>query len=259
MSFSIAPSGSSICFPPTAFTFPPGKCENCGNTFTFNSSSVDSLKFEFFCLPSPAKPSVANCLAFFARFSASSAGVWAATAETPAYADDIAADAKTNGTSPIFVFDSFANVSASSSLSLLLPPPPPPPLKLLCFRTVAGAATPAEGASPPPTLPRSCAIFASWESSIFLWCCSYEPDVFIVLNASCAWTMCDVFCFNWLSKFVRFKHKNGTCKNVLNAFNPKLFNMLVSNTNGRIGLVSENNLATSCSTSSMCKILFDAG
>ena len=75
MSFSIAPSGSSICFPPTAFTFPPGKCENCGNTFTFNSSSVDSLKFEFFCLPSPAKPSVANCLAFFARFSASSAGV----------------------------------------------------------------------------------------------------------------------------------------------------------------------------------------
>ena len=75
MSFSIAPSGSSICFPPTAFTFPPGKCENCGNTFTFNSSSVASLKFEFFCLPSPAKPSVANCLAFFARFSASSAGV----------------------------------------------------------------------------------------------------------------------------------------------------------------------------------------
>ena len=177
-------------------------------------------------------------------------GVWEATDETLVYADDIATDAKTIGTSPIFVFESFEMSARLPSLlwsyhhrrlwfcTVFDIAPCAMVLHHHHFVVYASSSSPLGNLQFSSDIARTSSTFSSFSTPLRL---NNVP----------------VFCFNWL-QIVRFKHKNGTCKNVLNAFNPKLFSMLVSNTNGRIGLVSENNLATSCSASSN-KILFGAG
>ena len=77
-------------------------------------------------------------------------------------------------------------------------------------------------------------------------------------NASCACTIAVVFKVKACSSDARFKHKNGTCRNVETELNPKQLSKEISITTGLNGL-SPNASSTHASASSKLTLRLSSG
>ena len=142
-------------------------------------------------------------LARLLTFSAMSAGVVAATADTPERMPLTAADPRRTGASPSVVLLSFSHVIAASR---------GPAGDTDAFAPAVDGSFPVPESSPSsPSPPVAASILRSYSSYL---------DPFTVLSASCACTMAFVLSRIACSRLARFRHRNGMCKNVESACRP---------------------------------------